>query len=98
MGQSPKISQEFLIDFQNNKPEIVYFNKDFYILGASPKEYGQFFLDYLDSDYITLFDFDPTLKYKLTLDPSLEFDKKLFINKDKADQVVNKMKEQGWIE
>ncbi|MEK9176568.1 MAG: hypothetical protein AAB520_03940 [Patescibacteria group bacterium] len=98
MGQSPKISKEFLIDFQNNKPEIVYFNKDFYILGASPKEYGQFFLDYLDSDYITLSDFDPTLKYKLTLDPSLEFDKKLFINKDRADRVVNKMKEQGWIE
>lgn len=98
MGRSPRISQEFLSDFEKNMPDVMYFNKDFYILGASPKEYGQFFLDFINQNYIVLSDYDPQLSYKVSVDPSLEFDKKFFINKNKAAQVVVKMKEQGWIE
>lgn len=98
MGHSPKISQELLTDFEKNKSDIIYFNKEYYILGVSPKEYGQFFLNYLNQNYITLSNYDPLLNYKVSVDPALEFDKKLFINKDKASQVVARMREQGWIE
>ena len=98
MGHYPQIQTQMLSEFGKNKPDVMYFNKDYYILGASPKEYGQFFLNFLGQNYVTLGDYvNQGQKYTSNYDPSLILDQRLFINKSKADEIVNKMLERNLI-
>lgn len=99
MGKSEKFTSEMLSEFNRNKPSVIYYNRDYYILGASPKEYGKPFLNFLNSNYITLSTYqEGAYKYSTSIDPSLEFDKKLFIRKDAIDEVIAKMQSLNYVE
>ncbi len=92
MGHLPRIENKLISDINRNKPDVIYFDKDYYILGASPKDYGHAFLDYLNDNYITLGDYQREgVSYNTNYDPSLIMSQKLYINKEKADAVVDKM-------
>ena len=98
MGKSPNLTSELISDLNKNKPDVIYFNQDYYILGASPKEYGQDFINFLNQNYINLLGYDEVLRYKVSVDPSLDFHKKLFMRKEKAGEIVKKMEKLGWIQ
>lgn len=98
MGKSQKIPSEILEDFNKNKSDVIYFDKDYFILGANPAEYGKFFMDYLNQNYSTLDEIDGgAYKYSDAVDRSFLFEQKLFIRKEKADEIIERLKTEGLI-
>lgn len=101
MGSSEKIQQELIFDLNKNKPTVIYFDKRFFILGRSPEMYGQFFLNFLNNNYITLsFYKEGSIRYKsrIPIDNKVDIETKLYINKDKASQVVQNLLERNIVE
>lgn len=98
MGKSEKIPAEILSDFEKNKPDVIYFDKDAFILGANPTEYGKFFMDYLSENYYLLDEIDGgAYEYTDSVDRSFLFEQKLYINKEKALDVIERLKSEGLI-
>ncbi len=54
MSKSQKIEDGILADFNAHKPKVIYFDKTYFILGSDPEMYGQFFLNFLNQNYVTL--------------------------------------------
>jgi len=99
-GHSPDIQSEMLHDLSTTKPIVVFFKKDFFILGSQAKSYSQFFIDYLASNYITLLDYrNGSIQYKsavpVTIDRDLET--QLYIRKDKAQEIIQKLIATGYL-
>lgn len=92
IGRSPKIQQEMLADFIKNKPKMIYFDKAFNILGSMPTEYGKFFLDFLDQNYITLYGYRDGKDMYASVTPvskEIDLETKLYINKENKDEIIN---------
>lgn len=101
MGSSEKIQQELLSGLGSNKPLVIYFDRTFFILGRNPEMYGQFFLNFLDSNYTTLSDYKEgniNYKSKIPIDDRVDLETKLYINKDKASQVIQNLLDKDLIE
>lgn len=99
-GSAPEIQQKMLSDFQKNPPKIIYFDKRFFILGRSPEMYAQFFLDYLNKNYITLYQYrkDKTVyKSSLPIDNRIDLETKLYINKRDFPQIKQELLDKGLI-
>ncbi|HVA96222.1 MAG TPA: hypothetical protein VND99_01085 [Candidatus Acidoferrales bacterium] len=100
MGKSQRIEDGILADFQAHKPKVIYFDKQFFILGSSPEMYGQFFLNFLNNNYITLTQYkNGDTKYVSVQQPDLQLDleTKLYINKDNVQEVIQKLQENNYI-
>jgi hypothetical protein len=100
MGQSQEIQQGMLADFQAHKPKVIYFDKQFFILGRDPEMYGQFFLNFLNANYITLFNYrNGNTKYVSVAPVTLQLDleTKLYINKDDIQEVIQKLVQNNYI-
>ncbi len=98
MGKSEKIPAEIISDFEKNKPDVIYFDKDFFILGGNPAVYGKFFMDFLGENYYKLDEIDNgAYQYSDGVDRSFLFEQKLYISKDKAPEVVKRLKSEGLI-
>ncbi len=99
-AKSPKIREEMMQDFRNNPPKVIYFDKQFGIRGSAPETYADFFLSFLEENYVNLHSFNTTRKIyssNLPKDLHLDFETKLFIHKDHQEEVINKLIELGHI-
>lgn len=99
-AKSPKIQEEMMRDFENNKPKIMYFDKRYSIRGYQPEKYAQFFLDFLSENYITLYDYRKGKTKYISVDPvseKVDLETRLFIRKDSIDEVLKKLIEKGYI-
>lgn len=93
-AKSPKIQEEMLNDLNKNKPKLIYFDKQYTIRGHSPEVYGQFFQEFLDENYITIEEINKNGgNYVLNLhkDLHVDFETKLYINKNHVNEVLGKM-------
>jgi hypothetical protein len=100
MGQSQEIQTQMLADFQTHKPKIIYFDREFYVLGKDPDEYGQFFINFLNANYITLYNYrDGNTQYVSVPPVTLQMDleKKLYINKSDVKEVIQKLIQANYI-
>jgi len=100
MGEAPDIQQQMLADFQAHKPKIIYFDREFYVLGKDPDEYGQFFINFLNSNYITLYNYKNGNTKYVSIPPvtlQLDLEKKLYINKDDKQEVIKKLEQANYI-
>jgi len=100
MGQAPDIQQQMLTDFQTHKPKIIYFDREFYVLGKDPDEYGQFFINFLNNNYITLFTYRNGNTQYVSVPPvtlQMDLEKKLYINKDDIKEVIQKLVQANYI-
>ncbi len=101
MGKSPEIQQEMISDLQKNKPKVIYFDRKFFILGSNPEMHGKFFLDYLDNNYVKLMDYDDgdnTYHSKIPIDGKLDLDARLYLDKDRAAEIIKELLEKNIIE
>lgn len=99
-GDAPEIQQQMIADFEKNPPKIIYFEKRYFILGRSPEMYAQFFLDYLATNYITLFDYKEgktVYKSSIPIDDRIDLETKLYINKNDFPQVKQELLDKGLI-
>ena len=96
----PLIKDEFMADFEKNKPAVLYFDKAYSIRGYEPKNFAPFFLDFLRQNYITLFDYrDGKTKYVSVAQVSehLDLETKLYISKDHKNEIIQKLLQQNLI-
>ncbi|HSW97853.1 MAG TPA: hypothetical protein VLF89_08565 [Candidatus Saccharimonadales bacterium] len=100
MGQSQQIQDKLISDFNTHKPKVIYFDKRFFVLGKSPETYGQFFLNFLNANYVTLLNYhDGNTKYVSVAPVTLQLDLEqyLFINKNDAKEVVAQLMKNNYI-
>lgn len=96
----PQIKDEFMADFQKNKPTVMYFDKTYTIRGYIPEKYAQFFLDFLSKEYVTLAEYtEGNTKYTsaIPITDKIDLERKLYIAKDHKDEVIKKLLDQNLI-
>ena len=100
MSKSQKIEDGILADFNAHKPKVIYFDKTYFILGSDPEMYGQFFLNFLNQNYVTLAQYrNGDIKY-VSVTPSndqLDLETKLYINKADVQEVIKKLIQNNYI-
>lgn len=102
VGLSEKTSREMVADFNNNKPKLIMFDKDFFYLGSKTESYSKFFLDFLEADYVTLLNYHKdNLAYQsvapIHVGEKVDLETKMYIRKDKVDEVVKKLVARGYL-
>lgn len=102
MGSSPNIQKEMLSDLLKNKPKVIYFDKRFFVLFRSPETYGQFFLNFLKENYVTVQDYSKENNIKLSsvipIDDKIDLETKLYIDRNRADKIISELLDKSLIE
>lgn len=91
MSKSEEIKQMVLDDFQRYKPKVIYFDRQCFILGSNPEMYAQFFLDFLDQEYVTLSKYKQEGQQYVSAIPiteKVDLGTKLYLNKERADEII----------
>jgi hypothetical protein len=98
MGRSDKIKADIISDFSRTKPKVIFFDKNFSVLGSNPQDYAPFFTAYVRGHYLTLLGYKNN-EYITTVPISTDVDleAKMYINKDNVDEVINKLLSAGLI-
>lgn len=99
-AKSPRVQEEMIKDLNENKPKVIYYDKQYRIRGYNPEEYGVFFQKFIDENYITIAELNETGgNYVLNLpkDLHLDFETKLFIQKSHVNEVLSKMSAHNYI-
>lgn len=103
VGVSDIIRDEMMRDFNQNKPVVIYFDKDFSYFGSKIANYARPFIDFLNENYTTINLYkEENVKYQ-SLAPIHDADKvniktKLYIRKDRAEQIVSKLLAKNYIQ
>lgn len=101
MGMSPEIRAKMIQEFEASKPKVIYFQKNFFILGRSPEMYGQFFLDYLKEHYVTLETYEDngvTYKSIVPVTEKVDLDSRLYIRKENVQEIIQKLQSNNFIQ
>lgn len=92
MGRSDKIKADILSDFMKNKPKIIFFDKNYFVLGSNPQDYAGFFIDFLKENYITLLGYrENEYVTAIPVSNAVDLDAKMYIRKDIANEVLAKL-------
>lgn len=100
MGKSPKMQQELLQEFRIKMPESIWYNRNTSILGSPVSEYADFFEQFLNKEYVTLYQLrESGLEYKPVTAPTQSYDieKMLYMRKDKVDEFSKKLLDHNYI-
>lgn len=94
MGESDRISQAQVSEIQTTKPKIIWYNKDFFILGRKPADYAVAFNAELLQDYVSLYDYrDGKTKYvsQLPITQYVDLEKFLYMRKENAPEIIQRL-------
>lgn len=99
VGRGEKTQKEMLADFERNKPIIIFFDSSFDYLGNKVESYGNFFINFLNKNYITIDNYkEGSIYYKMVLvENRNNIETKVYIRKDKAAEVIKKLIETGYL-
>lgn len=102
MGHSPDVQAKIIQELSKNKPKIIVFDKNFYILGNRAGTYGQFLLDYLKENYVLAMDYrEGNVRYTSTfgrgISSRLDIDANFYLRKDVAHEVMVKMEKYNFV-
>ncbi|QQG40345.1 MAG: hypothetical protein HYV37_02125 [Candidatus Levyibacteriota bacterium] len=100
VAESDKLRNEMLTDFVKNKPVIVILETRFTYLGNGINNYGVFFFDFLNKNYITLLNYkNEKIAYRSVapVTSRVDIETKMFIRKDKVKEVVQKLLRNNYI-
>lgn len=100
LGAAPEVRKPFISEFERTKPKAIWFQKNFFILGRSPEMYGRFFIDYLNSYYITLNNYyENGVHYKSLLPINEKFDPEtmLYIRRENKDEIIKRLLNNNFI-
>lgn len=100
MGASPEIRDSYVSEIEKTKPPVIYFQRNFFILGRSPEMYGQFFIDYLNKNYILLTEYEKNgVVYSSTIPVTekVDLEGRLYIRRDRADEMIQRLLREGMI-
>lgn len=93
--QNEKIKKEFINQFEDTQPTLIILKNDASMFGTGVADFGDFFFDWLKKDYVRIEDIGT---YHMLKSPTaFRVDLDLFIRKDKADEVIEKLVNLGYI-
>lgn len=89
------LKKDFLSQFEKNPPKIIIFKRDASIFMTPATEFGKFFLEWLEKNYIQL---EKVKKIEILGSPS-EFNIRtdLYIRKDQLNSVLDKLEELAYL-
>lgn len=99
-ARSEKIKTEMMADFQKNRPKIVMFRKHEHVRGYHVMSYADFFLEFLEANYIRLVDYqEGEVRYTSVEKPDLvvDIDANFYIDKAHKNEIITKLLEKGFI-
>lgn len=91
MGRSPKARQEMISELKTTQPDILWFDKNFFVLGQNPQEYAPFFVEYVDENYTPLGEIEKDGSTYQSLVPKTEkvdLERKLYIRNSEIDSQI----------
>lgn len=94
IGRSQAMSAEMLEEFNTNKPIVIWLDKRYSVLGQAAPQFAPFFMDFLNKNYVTLYNEETEeKKYEsvLPIETSRDVETMLYIRKDKFDEVVERL-------
>lgn len=101
MGASGVIQDQLITDIETSKPKVIWFDKRFHILGRSPEDFGQKFVDYVNDHYITLYGYDngQGTKYvtNIPLEEKYDLETMLYIRKENIEEIINRLINNSYI-
>jgi hypothetical protein len=100
MGNSPEIRAEMMADLTKTPPEVIWFDRRFFILGRSPEMYGKFFIEFLDKNYTTLYKYQGngiTITSVAPINGRVDIETKLYIRHDMVETVIQRLHTNGLI-
>ena len=86
--------------YNTYKPSLIFFYKLYSVLVQNPQQYAPFFIDFLKQNYVTLYNEDTQTKTYESLvprDDKIDVETKLYIRKDKYDEVVHRLLQKNYI-
>lgn len=99
-ARSEEIKAEIMADFQKNRPKIVMFRKREHIRGYNVLEYADFFIEFLEENYITLVNYEEEgSRYTSVEKPNLvvDLDANFYIDKNHKDEIIKRLLENDLI-
>jgi len=92
MGRSGKVVPELISGLKKNQPKLIFFDKNYSVLGSNPQDYAKLFVEYLNTNYITLYGYENN-KYITTVpvSPTVDLETKMYINKADINDVLAKL-------
>lgn len=102
IGKSEKLRQNMLTQLNQNKPKVIYFDKNFVYLFQPAHTYSKFFMDFLKENYVTLYGYKVNnVRYSsvapIHVSEKMDIETKLYIRKDVVDGVIQKLLEKNYI-
>lgn len=90
-----KVKNEFIQQFEESQPTLIMVKNDASMFGTGVAEFGEFFMNWLQNDYVRIEDVG---SYEMLRSPTaFRVDLDLFIRKDKAEEVIEKLINLGYI-
>ena len=88
------LKNDFLSQFKKNKPLILIFNHQASIFMTPAEEFGRFFLDWVEKNYVNL----DNLKIKAKKSPSeFNIQTDLYLKKEEVSQLILRLKKGGYL-
>ncbi len=102
IGKSEKLRQEMLMQLNQNKPKVIYFDKNFVYLFSPAHSYSKFFMDFLKENYVTLYGYTVNNVHYSSVAPihvneKMDIETKLYIRKDVVSEVIDKLLKSNYI-
>ncbi|GIW64023.1 MAG: hypothetical protein KatS3mg091_825 [Patescibacteria group bacterium] len=94
-SESDYLQSNFIKQFETNPPKIILFKHTSSIFMTPAEQFGEFFLTYLNQNYIRVSDADYKVVRNLT---DFDLNTDLYINKNYADEIITKLKQKGYID
>jgi len=92
-----EVQKKILADLEINQPKIISLDRNYRIRGGTPEENSQFFLKWLEKDYVLLGEYAKVESIGLTRNIYFAVDRDFYLRKDVAEEMVGKMEELGMI-
>jgi hypothetical protein len=100
---SDKMRTEILSDFENHPAKVIVFRRDYSPWGGKASDFNYFFTDYLDKNYIRVFEYNETLtgywyQWKTSHTEKFDLDGTVHLRKANITELLDKLVALGYLE
>lgn len=101
MGRSPQARGEMIAEISESKPDVIWFDKNYSVLGQMPEEYAPFFTEYVDKNYSLLGEITEngsTYRSQIPRTDKVDLEAKLYLRNDRLEDILNLLLNKNLIE
>jgi len=95
-AQSQMLMDNIIHDYSKNKPAIIVYQRGYSAFGQSPA-YSNFFVDFLEKNYVRLKNFEPNLTFKDSITKDFNLNEDFNFKKSEATDLIARLQKTGYI-